>query len=313
MQEWNQTIITELFLVGFGDLHRSKYFFFCMFFLLYLVALKGNLLVITLVIINEALHLPMYFFLSQLSLSEIIFTSNMVPTILRLILSGGGNMSVSGCKIQFFALCVPTLTQCLLLAAMSFDRYVAICNPLHYTSIMTFKLQLWVAIFCWVCGFSACVLVIVFIYQLQFCRSNVINHFACDIGPVMEISCSDTSRMELVTSLVSTVSIAFPFLFIIGSYISIILTILRIPSSFGRQKAFSTCSSHLAVVCMYYGTLVALYIYPFGKHSANAKFIFILYTSVTPLFNPIIYSLRNQDIKRAIRKLVSICKKKIDV
>ncbi|OCT90735.1 hypothetical protein XELAEV_18019352mg [Xenopus laevis] len=313
MQEWNKTIITELFLVGFGDLHRSKYFFFSVFLLLYFMALKANLLVIILVITNKTLHLPMYFFLSQLSLSEIIFTSNMVPTILRLILSGGGNVSVSGCKIQFFSLCVPTVTQCLLLAAMSFDRHVAICNPLHYTSVMTFKLQLCVAIFCWVCGFSSCILIIAFLYQLEFCHSNIINHFSCDIGPVMEVSCSDTSSLELVTSFISTVAIAFPFLFIIGTYISIILTILRIPSSRGRQKAFSTCSSHLVVVCVYYGTLVAIYIYPFGKHLVNAKFIFLLYTSVTPVFNPIIYSLRNQDIKKAIWKSVSIYRKKINI
>ncbi|OCT59512.1 hypothetical protein XELAEV_18000934mg [Xenopus laevis] len=274
------------------------------------MALKGNLLVIFLVITNKTLHFPMYFFLSQLSFSEIIFTSNIVPTILRLILSGGETMSVLECKLQFFALCVPILTQCLLLAAMSYDRHVAICNPLHYTSVMTFSFQVCVVIICWVCGFAASFLVFVFLYQLQFCHSNTINHFGCDIAPVMELSCSDTFLLELVTSLVSTVSVAFPFLFITGTYVSIILTILRIPSSCGRQKAFSTCSSHLIVVCIYYCTLVASYVYPTGNHSGNLKFIFILYTSVTPVFNPIIYSLRNQDIKRAIWKSLSICRKK---
>ncbi|XP_031754178.1 olfactory receptor 6P1-like [Xenopus tropicalis] len=262
-----------------------------------------NLLVIILVIVTEALHCPMYFFLSQLSLSEILFTTNIVPNLLRLVLFGGGNVSVLGCKIQFFVLCVPTVTQCILLAAMSFDRHAAISNPLHYTSIVTFKVQLHVVIFCWLSGFMVPLVVFVFFNQLQFCRSNIIDHFYCDISPVMELSCSDTSTLELVTSLASTLAILSPCFFIIGTYISIIVTILRIPSSCGRQKAFSTCSSHLAVVCMYYGTLISMYIYLPGNHSVNAnKYLSLLYTFVTPLFNPIIYCLRNQNIRQVIRK-----------
>ncbi|OCT90732.1 hypothetical protein XELAEV_18019349mg [Xenopus laevis] len=282
MQEGNQTLIVEFFLLGFGDLHALKYFCFTLFLLLYVMALTGNVLVIILVLANETLHFPMYFFLSQLSLSEILFTTNIVPNLLRLILLGGGNISVSGCRVQFLVLCVPTVTQCILLAAMSFDRHAAI--------------------------------IFGFFNQLQFCRSNIINHFYCDISPVMELSCSDTSTLELVTSLASTLVIVSPCFFILGTYISIIVTIIRIPSKCGRQKAFSTCSSHLTVVCMYYGTLISIYIYPPGNHSVNAnKFLSLLYTFVTPLFNPIIYCFRNQDIRRAIQKYIHICRNRIEL
>ncbi|XP_031754177.1 olfactory receptor 6P1-like [Xenopus tropicalis] len=303
----------EFFLLGFGDLHGLKYFCFTLFLLLYLMALTVNLLVIILVVVTEALHCPMYFFLSQLSSSEILFTTNIVPNLLRLVLFGGGNVSVSGCRVQFFVLCVPTVTQCILLAAMSFDRHAAISNPLHYTSIVTFKVQLHVVIFCWSSSFMMSLLVFTFFSQLQFCRSNIINHFYCDISPVMELSCSDTSTLELVTSLASTLVIVSPCFFIIGTYISIIVTITRIPSKCGRQKAFSTCSSHLAVVCMYYGTLISIYIYPPGNHSVNAnKFLSLLYTFVTPLFNPIIYCLRNQDIRSTMRKYINIWGNRIE-
>ncbi|XP_018107091.2 olfactory receptor 10C1-like [Xenopus laevis] len=314
MQEGNQTLIVEFFLLGFGDLHALKYFCFTLFLLLYVMALTGNVLVIILVLANETLHFPMYFFLSQLSLSEILFTTNIVPNLLRLILLGGGNISVSGCRVQFLVLCVPTVTQCILLAAMSFDRHAAISNPLLYTSIVTFKVQLHVVIFCWSSSSMMSLIVFGFFNQLQFCRSNIINHFYCDISPVMELSCSDTSTLELVTSLASTLVIVSPCFFILGTYISIIVTIIRIPSKCGRQKAFSTCSSHLTVVCMYYGTLISIYIYPPGNHSVNAnKFLSLLYTFVTPLFNPIIYCFRNQDIRRAIQKYIHICRNRIEL
>ncbi|KAM4749236.1 olfactory receptor 6N1-like [Rhinophrynus dorsalis] len=310
MQEGNQTTITEFFLVGFGELHGLKNLFFMMFLIIYIMALTGNSLVIILVVANHSLHSPMYFFLSQLSLSEILFTSNIVPNMLHLIMIGGGNISVTGCLIQFYLLGVPTSAQCFLLAAMSFDRYVAICNPLHYTSVMTFNLQLRIVFFCWLSGFTLVFILYAFLKQLKFCSSNIINHFYCDIAPVLEISCSDTSTMKLVTSLVSSPAILSPFMFTIMTYISILHTILRIPSTSGRQKAFSTCSSHLTVVCMYYGTLTTIYVFPHEEHSVNAnKMLALLYTLVTPFFNPFIYSLRNQDIRRAIQKSVHICGK----
>ncbi|KAM4749244.1 olfactory receptor 11A1-like [Rhinophrynus dorsalis] len=309
MQEGNQTI-TEFFLVGFGDLHGLKILIFIIFLTIYIIAFMGNSLVIILVVTNKSLHSPMYFFLSQLSLSEVLFTTNFVPNMLHLILAGGEKISVHGCLIQFYLLGVPTVAQCLLLGAMSFDRYVAICNPLHYTSIMTFKLQLLIVIFCWLSGFTLVLIIDGFLSQLEFCSSNIINHFFCDVAPVVEISCSDTSTVKLVSSLVSTPVILTPFMFTIVTYMAIFRTILRIPSTTGKQKAFSTCSSHLMVVCMYYGTFTTIYVFPHEEHSKNAnKVLALLYSLVTPCFNPFIYSLRNKDIRRTIQKYVHICGK----
>ncbi|OCT59513.1 olfactory receptor 11A1-like [Xenopus laevis] len=314
MLQDNRTFITELYLVGFGDLHNFKIVLFAMILIVYIMALMSNVLVIILVATCKSLHSPMYFFLTQLSLSEVLFTSNIVPNMLRLILVGGGPMSVNGCISQFYLLGVSTIAQCLLLAAMSFDRYVAICRPLHYTSILTSKLQLHIVIFCWTSGFTLALLINIFLRKLQFCHSSIINHFYCDIAPVIELSCSDTSSVKLVTSLVSMPVVLSPFMFIIATYSAIIFTILRIPSNRGRQKAFSTCSSHLIVVSMYYGTLTTIYIVPTGEHSVDAnKVLSLLYSSVTPLFNPIIYTLRNQDIRRAIGKFVNDCASKIIV
>ncbi|OCT90728.1 hypothetical protein XELAEV_18019345mg [Xenopus laevis] len=312
MQEQNQTNVSRFFLVGFGDLHNMKMMFFLMILLIYITVFNANFLVIILVVSCPVLHFPMYIFLSQLSFSEILFTTNIVPNMLRLILIGGGTMSVRGCVTQLSLLCVPTISQCLLLATMSFDRYVAICNPLHYTSIMTFRLQLNIITLCWISGFVLALIIYIFSNRLVFCHSNIINHFYCDIAPLIELSCSDTSYVELVVALISLFIAFAPFIFIIVTYIFILVSILRIPSSFGRQKAFSTCSSHLTVVCMYYGTLTIIYLYPPGKHSLNVnKFLSLLYTLVTPLSNPIIYSLRNQDIRRAIYNFLSNCRKKV--
>ncbi|XP_040197737.1 olfactory receptor 10A3-like [Rana temporaria] len=307
MVERNQTLVLEFLLLGFGKLHDLTILVFVLFLIIHIMALTSNFLVIVLVVVNQSLHCPAYFFLSQLSLSEILFTSNIVPNMLWLILVGGGNVSVSRCLAQFYLLGVPTIAQCLLLAAMSFDRQVAICKPLHYTIIMTFGNQVQIVISCWLLGFMLSFIIYIFLTRLEFCGPNIINHFYCDISPVVELSCSDISAVEWVTSLVSFPVILSPFLFISATYISILRTILKIPTTTGRQKAFSTCSSHLTIVCVYYGTLTSIYIFPPSSHSVNInKGLSLLYTLVTPLFNPLIYSLRNQDIRRAINKQIQI-------
>ncbi|CAH2272574.1 olfactory receptor 5V1-like [Pelobates cultripes] len=184
---------------------------------------------------------------------------------------------------------------------MSFDRYVAICKPLRYTTIMTFKLQVHIVNVCWVLGCLLVFLIYIFLTKLDFCDSNIIDYFYCDIAPVADIACSDTTVVELVTSMTSTPLVLSPFAFIIGTYVSIVLTILKIQSTSGRHKAFSTCSSHLTVVCMYYGTLAVNYTFPRSDHSVNInKGLSLMYMVVTPFFNPIVYSLRNRDIRRAI-------------
>ncbi|KAM5171733.1 olfactory receptor 10A2-like [Mantella aurantiaca] len=271
------------------------------------MALTSNVLVIMLVVANKSLHSPMYFFLSQLSLSEILFTSNIVPSMLWLMLIGSGRISVDRCISQFLLLAIPSVTQCLLLAGMSFDRYVAICKPLHYATIVTIECQLQIILSCWSVGFILSLVVYIFLKQLKFCGLNTINHFFCDIAPLIRLSCSDTYFVEMATAAVSFPVVLSPFMLIVVTYISILQAILKISSTTGRKKTFSTCSSHLIIVCMYYGTLSSIYIFPPKENSVDVnKSLSLLYTLVTPLFNPLVYSLRNQDIKAAIQKSIKI-------
>ncbi|XP_077329711.1 olfactory receptor 10A3-like [Lithobates pipiens] len=303
----NQTTVTEFLLLGFGDLHNLKILLFVFLLLIYIMALTGNALVTILVMVSKNLHSPMYIFLTQLSLSEILFTSNIQPSMLWLTLEGGGKMSITKCFFHFYLLAVCGITQCLLLISMSFDRYLAICKPLHYTVIMTFGLQLQIVALCWSMGLSLSLVIYVFLYRLDFCGSNTINHFYCDVAPVLELSCSDISSVKLVTSIVSTPLIVCPFVFIVATYIFIFHTILKMSSSIRRQKAFSTCSSHLTVVCLYFGSLASIYIFSPKSSSSNTnKYLSLIYILVTPFFNPLIYSLRNQDIRGAIIKYIHI-------
>ncbi|KAM5171722.1 olfactory receptor 10J4-like [Mantella aurantiaca] len=268
------------------------------------MGLTSNVLVIILIASKQSLHSPMYFFLSQLSLCEIFFTNDIVPNILWLTLAGSGKVSVSGCIFHFFLLSIPTIFQCLLLAFMSFDRYVAICRPLHYTIIMTFQHQLQIVISCWLVGLILSVVLYIFLKKLCYCDLNVINHFSCDIPELMRLSCSDTSVIRLITAVICFSVLLLP-LFIITTYVFILRAILKIPSTTGKQKAFSTCSSHLMIVSMYYGTLFSVYLFPSRENSVNTnKCLNLLYTLVTPLFNPLVYSLRSQEMRAAIVKYI---------
>ncbi|XP_018427658.1 PREDICTED: olfactory receptor 10A3-like [Nanorana parkeri] len=270
----NQTLVTEFLLLGLGDLKNFRILLFIVFLIIFIMALTSNTLVIILVAVNQSLHSPMYFFLSQLSLSEVLFTFQMI-------------------------------SQCLLLAFMSFDRYVAICRPLHYTIIMTLRHQLQMVIFSWLVGIALSVVHYVFLKELSFCDLNVINNFSCDIPELIQVSCSDTYLIDVITSVTSFAVVLLPLLFIIATYIFILRAILKIPSTTGKQKTFSTCSSHLMVVSMYYGTLCSVYLSPSSKDTVNNnKSLSLLYTLVTPLFNPLVYSFRNQEIRTVIVKYI---------
>ncbi|XP_075434071.1 olfactory receptor 1E16-like [Ascaphus truei] len=300
----NQTIVTEFLLLGFQTLHSFKNLLFTVFLVIYIMTISSNLLIITLVSTSHQLHSPMYFFLAQLSLSDILLTTVIVPNMLRLIWGEGGTMSVAGCisQLHFFASC--GAAESLLLTVMSYDRYLAICHPLRYTTIMNFKLRLQLVIWSWLLGFMFILLLILPTSQLQFCDSNVIDHIFCDFAPLVKHSCSDISFLEIEIFVLSIALALLPFVFIIVTYVCIFLTILRIPSTTGRQKAFSTCSSHIFVVCTYYGTVITIYAFPSRGHSFNFnKVLSLLYTVVTPFFNPIIYSLRNQEIEAALRRM----------
>ncbi|XP_075434067.1 olfactory receptor 11A1-like [Ascaphus truei] len=299
----NQTIVTEFLLLGFQTLHNFKILLFTVFLVTYIMTISSNLLIITLVSTSHKLNSPMYFFLAHLSISDILLTMVIVPNMLRLIWGEGGTMSVAGCisQLHFFAYSVAA--ESLLLTVMSYDRFLAICHPLHYTTIMNFKFCLQLVIWSWLLGFVVTLILVLPISQLQFCVPNVIDHFFCDLTPLLKHSCSDTYFIEIEDCVLSIPVSLLPFVFIIGSYVCIFLSILRIPSTTGRQKAFSTCSSHLTVVCTYYGTLIIIYVVPSRGHSFNInKVLSLLFTVVTPFFNPIIYSLRNKEIGEALRR-----------
>ncbi|XP_075433912.1 olfactory receptor 11A1-like [Ascaphus truei] len=247
----------------------------------------------------------MYFFLCNLSLSDILLITNIVPQMLQVILEEGATISFTSCITQLYINGVSASAECFLLTVMSYDRYLAICNPLHYSSIMGASLCYTLVTLCWMLGFMLILIAAWLICELQFCGPNVIDHFYCELGPLLELSCSDTSIVEIAMFVETLPIIIFPFVFVLLTYVYILLTILKIPSTTGKQKAFSTCSSHLAVVCTYYGTLIAKYMVPSRGHLQNLnKVLSLLYTVVTPLFNPIIYSLRNKEIRAALRKCI---------
>uniref|UniRef100_A0A803JN94 Olfactory receptor n=1 Tax=Xenopus tropicalis TaxID=8364 RepID=A0A803JN94_XENTR len=306
----NQTFFQQIVLSGFQMPQSVKIPFFLLLFISYSVALSSNVTILTLVSSSPSLHHPMFFFLSHLSLSDIILTTSIVPTMLHGILRGELSMPIPACITQLQFLGIALTSECFILAIMSYDRYLAICNPFHYISVMDSKFQIWLVVCCWVLSFTISFLTVIFVSKLEFCGFLVINHFFCDVAPLVQLSCSDTSVMELENLVVAIPTTSFPVLFITATYICIFITILRIPSITGRQKAFSTCSSHLSVVAIFFGTLVALYVVPSNGHSLTAnKVLSLLYAVITPLFNPMIYCLRNKEIKAALKKLVRcVCK-----
>nr|XP_006132736.1 olfactory receptor 11L1-like [Pelodiscus sinensis] len=302
-EEGNQTTITEFILLGFGTLPELRVLLFLLFLLIYTATVAGNILIITLIVADRHLHTPMYFFLGNLSCLETCYTSTVLPSMLSGLLSEDTAISFSGCLTQYYFFCSLVAAECLLLSVMSYDRYVAICNPMHYTTRMGSRLHLQLAGGCWTGGFLCGIIITLSVSQLNFCGPNAIDHFFCDLVPLINLSCSDPQLMEMLIFIFSLIFSVAPFLLTVTSYICIIATILRIPSTRGRQKAFSTCSSHLIVVTIYYGTLLIIYMFPTTDLLKDLKKVLsVVYTVLTPLVNPLIYSLRNKEVKEALRK-----------
>ncbi|MEE6505988.1 hypothetical protein FKM82_007443 [Ascaphus truei] len=303
----NQTTVTEFLLLGFPAIHNFKIIFFFVFLLIYIVTLAGNVLILALVSTSHQLRTPMYFFLSHLSLSDILITTDIVPNMLYVIMAEGAVISLVGCITQYLIFSTSAGAECFLLTVMSYDRYLAICHPLHYSAIMDFKLCCKMFIWSWFLGFIITLNMVILVCSFQLCNPNVIDHFFCDLTPLLEHLCSNRLIVETALSLVGIPCVILPFIFIVVTYVCISHTILRISSTTGRQKAFSTCSSHLAVVCTYYGTLFAKYVVPFkGQSLTVMKLTSLLYTVATPLINPIIYTLRNKEIQTALWKCISL-------
>ncbi|XP_072254913.1 olfactory receptor 11L1-like [Pyxicephalus adspersus] len=302
----NVSSITIIHFIGLQTPHSTRFLIFFLFLLIYCVTICGNLLITTLVSYSKTLHSPMYIFLTQLSVSDILLATDILPNMLHHVLMKGSTISFSDCITQFFFFSVSEALECLLLTVMCYDRYLAICRPLHYTLAMNFQVCCILIITCWVLGVLVGLILTSTILQFEFCGPNNIDHFFCDLDPILRLSCSDTTIVLFEAIIMNYILAVTPFFVIVLSYVYIIITIFKIPSITGRQKVFSTCSSHLTVVCIYYGTLVCVYLLPRREQSRNiTKLLSLLYTVVTPLMNPIIYSLRNKDFKQALDKIIN--------
>ncbi|XP_076769547.1 olfactory receptor 6B1 isoform X1 [Arvicanthis niloticus] len=299
----NQTRVTKFILVGFPGSLSMRAAVFLMFLVAYILTVAENVIIILLVQQNRPLHKPMYFFLANLSFLETWYISVTVPKLLFSFWSMSNSISFTHCMIQLYFFIALMCTECVLLAAMAYDRYVAICCPLHYPTIMSHGLCFRLALGSWVIGFGISLAKIYFISRLSFCGPNVINHFFCDISPVLNLSCTDMSIAELVDFVLALVIFLFPLSITVLSYGCILATVLRMPT--GKQKAFSTCASHLVVVTIFYSATIFMYARPRAIHAFNMnKVISIFYAIVTPALNPFIYCLRNREVKEALKKLI---------
>ncbi|XP_067164795.1 olfactory receptor 6B1-like [Apteryx mantelli] len=302
--EWdNRTSPVNFILLGMGNVSSVKTLFFLLLLMIYSVTMVGNILIVVLVVADQHLHTPMYFFLGNLSSLETCYSSTILPRLLASFLTGHSSISAHGCITQLHFFCAFASSECYLLAVMSYDRYLAICQPLLYASLMTWKVSLWLTAASWLVGFLSCTIVPSFLSQFKFCGPKKIDHFFCDLTPLLELSCSDTRVVTTVSFILCFLNLVFPFLFTLASYVCIIAAILRIPTNMGRQKAFSTCSSHLTVVTVFYGTLITVYMVPRTPQLRQLNKVFsFFYTILTPLVNPLIYSLRNREVREALRK-----------
>ncbi|XP_008172912.1 olfactory receptor 11A1-like [Chrysemys picta bellii] len=299
----NKTSVTAFILLGFGDLPELQTLLFLLFLVIYIVTMAGNILIIVLVVTDQHLHTPMYYFLGNLSCLETCCSSTIVPSVLASFSTKTTKMSFTGCFMQLYVFASLTGVECYLLSVMSYDWYLAICKPLHYEARMNGRFCLQLAAGSWLSGFLASSIIISLASELIFCGPNKIDHFFCDFTPIVKLSCSNTCLVTLLDIVLSSVFTLPPFLLTLTSYVCIITTILRIPSTAGRQKAFSTCSSHIIVVTVFYGTLMIVYMLPNTKRLRDLhKFFSLSYTVLTPMINPLIYSLRNKEVKEALRK-----------
>ncbi|NXU36735.1 OR6Y1 protein, partial [Drymodes brunneopygia] len=299
----NETKVTYFILLGFPTTAQLQLPLFSALLLAYLLTVLENFLIIVIIRNHPSLHKPMYFFLGSLSFLEIWYVSVIEPRMVIDVLSPDKHISLQGCLAQLYFFVTFVCTEYTLLAVMAFDRFVAICKPLRYPLIMSHRLCAQLIAACWVCGLATSSIKLSFIARLSFCAEVKINHYFCDISPLLNISCSDSSSAELVDFILALLVIMVPLCTVVASYLCIVVTVLKIPSSQGRQKAFSTCSSHLTVVILFYSTTLFTYAHPKLMYTYRAnKLLSVLYTVVVPLLNPLIYCLRNKEVRLALRK-----------
>ncbi|XP_053312090.1 olfactory receptor 6N1-like [Spea bombifrons] len=295
--------VTEFIIFGFPSLQRYPMSLFFLFLLIYLFSVTGNGIIFTLVVLDSRLQTPMYFFVSNLSFLDLSYTSVTVPKMLAKFSMNLDTISYAGCFIQMYVFLSLAAAECLLLCVMAYDRYLAICSPLHYSTVMTYRLCLLLSAAAWFGGFMTPVTLLILALRLPFCGPNIILHYYCDHPPLLQLACTDTSFNVAVGSSIGAFILLISFTFIVVSYVKIILAILKIASHDGRKKTFSTCASHFAVVNLFYLPLIFMYVRPKASYASDVdSLVAMLYTVLTPMMNPIIYSLRNKDIKQSFRK-----------
>ncbi|KAM9330180.1 olfactory receptor 1L4-like [Gastrophryne carolinensis] len=291
-------------LLGFSDLPLNHLVLFSIILVVYILTWMGNLLLIMSIRLSRQLHTPMYFFLGNLSVMDISFSTVTVPKLLSGAFHGAESISFVGCFLQMYFFVALGVSEALLLAVMAFDRYSAICNPLRYTSVIDKKVQLIVTSSCWASGFLHSLLHFFTISNLKYCEDRLIHHFCCDLTSLIKLSCSSTTHAVLLIYIQASVTITLPFILILISYMLISWTVIKLKTTANRRKAFSSCCSHLMVVCLYYGTIIFIYSRPPSNYSPqNDRVVSIGYTIITPMLNPFIYSLRNQEVKQALKRL----------
>ncbi|XP_068918906.1 olfactory receptor 10T2 [Petaurus breviceps papuanus] len=305
MQRINQTIrVTKFILVGFSSLGELQVLLFVIFLLLYMTILLANATIMTVIRCSRSLHTPMYGFLFILSFSETCYTFVIIPQLLDHLLSDTKTISFVACATQLFFFLSFACTNCFLIAVMGYDRYVAICFPLRYTIIMNKRLGLGLISVSAATGFFIALVATNLICDMPFCGPNRVNHYFCDMAPVIKLACTDTHMKELALFSLSILVIMVPFVLILISYGFIVKTILKIPSAEGKRKAFATCASHLTVVIVHYGCASIIYLRPKSKSASDKdQLVAVTYTVVTPLLNPLVYSLRNQEVKAALKRV----------
>ncbi|KAM4702777.1 olfactory receptor 5AR1-like [Rhinophrynus dorsalis] len=298
--------MTGFYIQGLTDVPELQVPLCIAFLLIYFIILFGNVIISIVVLWDSHLHTPMYIFIINLSFLDITYTADIFPNLLYMLFTQRKTISFVGCIIQMYFFVSLTCTEVLLLAAMAYDRYVAICHPLHYALLMSLKLSIFLSIGTWSFGFLGLIGHATLISKLTYCASHLINHFFCDVTSLLKLSCSDTINIEILNYIEGTIFGLTSFMLILISYVFIISTVLNIKSSEGRHKAFSTCTAHLTSVMIFYGTIICLYMRPTSNYSPKQdKFFALLYIVLVPILNPVIYSLKNLEVKDALRKFMS--------
>ncbi|XP_074084363.1 olfactory receptor 2D2-like [Macrotis lagotis] len=303
MSQGNQTWVTEFLLLGLSDDPQTQLLLFILFLIIYLVTALGNLLLIILVLADSKLHMPMYFFLCNLSVADFCFSTSIVPQALVHMLTKRKLISFMGCAAQLFLFLIFGCAGCALLSVMSYDRYLAISDPMHYPLIMTRKICIHLALGCWVSGVLVSIVDTTFTLQVPYQGDNRIAHFFCEAPALLALGSADTHRAETVIFLMGVVILLAPVSLILVSYSSIIITVIRMKTNSGRIRAFSTCGSHLIAVTIFYVSAIMTYITP-KSSKEQGKLVSIFYAVIAPMFNPLIYSLRNREVKRAFRNTI---------